>query len=632
MKFRTFLGKIKDVKKWPPFHDVNYQKPGIRWVFVGISLLSILILVVGLWSWLQETVILYIAFALAVLGLVYLIAERYLFLQAELDRLEDQQIASEADAARASQRLDAVFRLSQKIVEASDENEVIDQVLKISVDLVGALGASFVPLDERGQPMAVVSHGNMPVPVMDAWVEYLASPAVRHQCNTCHNVGAVTDVCPLMVAPLIGINERETPAGIYCLPLRRGDREYGLLNLYLPQGHQLDGLTQRFLRAMLDETALALEGVRLRRREMATFHQLQDMRQRTDLAGLLANFLENTCETLKSDFAFLRVWESQANPQAITLIEGSFPESARDFVENLLQGQQYSPRPLALGDVSGDPASNQDIRSLLVVPLIPQDGINLGAVICGNARSQNFSQRQFMLLQSLATQAALVVRNSQLLAELEYKTMMAERTRLAREIHDGLAQTLGLLKLLTAQMQSYADQGEWTRLEETLRSSNKILADAYLDARQAIDGLRITATKESLSTWLEQTVEEFSENSHLPVHLVHVHEITGLAPEIQAQLIRILQEALSNIRKHAGADQAWVSCYDDHGDLILEVRDDGKGFSPEDVPAASRYGLQGMRERSELIGAEFQITSCPTDGTTVRVRFPLPLEEKQINE
>ena len=127
-------------------------------------------------------------------------------------------------------------------------------------------------------------------------------------------------------------------------------------------------------------------------------------------------------------------------------------------------------------------------------------------------------------------------------------------------------------------------------------------------------------------------MEEFSENSHLPVHLVHVHEITGLAPEIQAQLIRILQEALSNIRKHAGADQAWVSCYDDHGDLILEVRDDGKGFSPEDVPAASRYGLQGMRERSELIGAEFQIISCPMDGTTVRVRFPLPLEEKQINE
>ncbi len=67
----------------------------------------------------------------------------------------------------------------------------------------------------------------------------------------------------------------------------------------------------------------------------------------------------------------------------------------------------------------------------------------------------------------------------------------------------------------------------------------------------------------------------------------------------------------------------WVSCREVGGDLLLEVRDNGRGFTPEDVPGPSRHGLQGIRERTELIGAEFQIISCPQEGITVRVRLPL---------
>ena len=94
-------------------------------------------------------------------------------------------------------------------------------------------------------------------------------------------------------------------------------------------------------------------------------------------------------------------------------------------------------------------------------------------------------------------------------------------------------------------------------------------------------------------------------------------------PEVQAQLIRIVQEALSNIRRHACAKQIWVACDTVDDDLILEVRDDGRGFTPQDVSMSSRYGLQGMRERSQLIRAELQVTSQPGEGTTVRLRLPM---------
>jgi signal transduction histidine kinase len=106
-----------------------------------------------------------------------------------------------------------------------------------------------------------------------------------------------------------------------------------------------------------------------------------------------------------------------------------------------------------------------------------------------------------------------------------------------------------------------------------------------------------------------------------------VDEKSDLAPEVQAQLIRIVQEALSNTRKHAEAQQVWVSCHTVSGELVLEIRDDGRGFSPEDVPGPSRHGMRGMRERAELIGAEFQVISRPQEGTTVRLRLPMTIGE-----
>jgi two-component system nitrate/nitrite sensor histidine kinase NarX len=94
------------------------------------------------------------------------------------------------------------------------------------------------------------------------------------------------------------------------------------------------------------------------------------------------------------------------------------------------------------------------------------------------------------------------------------------------------------------------------------------------------------------------------------------------------QLIRIVQEALSNVRKHAYATQAWVTCRLVDGNFVIEIRDDGCGFSPDEIPGVSKYGLQGMRERSELIGADFQVFSKPDEGTTVSIRLPILVGEE----
>jgi two-component system nitrate/nitrite sensor histidine kinase NarX len=208
--------------------------------------------------------------------------------------------------------------------------------------------------------------------------------------------------------------------------------------------------------------------------------------------------------------------------------------------------------------------------------------------------------------------------------------MIQERTRLAREIHDGLAQTLGFLKLQLAQMQNYLAREEMERLRQSVDLCYSTLSEAYQEARQAIDGLRIWPKESGLAGWLEQTVSEFEEVSGLAVQMTEPELKTSLPPEVHAQLIRIVQEALSNIRKHAHAEQVWISVNEVEEDLWLEIRDDGQGFSPEDVTVPARHGLRGMRERAELIGADFQVVSRPGEGTRIRVR--LPLRNFQVGE
>jgi signal transduction histidine kinase len=217
---------------------------------------------------------------------------------------------------------------------------------------------------------------------------------------------------------------------------------------------------------------------------------------------------------------------------------------------------------------------------------------------------------------------ALDEKNEDLLERLEYKAILDERTRLAREIHDGLAQTLAFLKIETVRMQAYLSKGDGDAVTRTLQACHKTLSEAYLDARQAIDNLR-RIPDETLSDWLQMTAADFTTLTGTAVDASNVRMRHLFSPGEKAQLVRIVQEALTNIRKHAQASEIMLSAFERDEAVIMEVRDNGRGFSPEETQPASQYGLRSMRERAEAIGADFQIISTPGAGTTVRLRIPI---------
>lgn len=597
-----------------------------RWLPWSVLLIVLIVILLGQFSLPEPWIAASPTISQLVIGgtvllvfiLVYLIINRLMVFVDQRVQLQNQIEEADRFVATAYQRLELIFTISQRFVEASDENEIIEPVLQSLVDLIGAKGASFVPLDEHGQPQSALRSGELPSTASDVWLEYLASPVVRDRCGNCksYDTQFKPPDCPLMTGPFVDAK------GLLCLPVRRGEREFGLLTIFFPEEKPLDERTRAYLRALIDETALGLDSVRLRRRELASLRRMQSLRQKSDLKALLNALLENVYHTMEADIAVMVVPQRDSAATRLDVVLGDLPQSARPFVDGILQGVLSSAEPVLLADVSGDPASAPQLRSLMAVPLISSEKAVVGAVLIANRRKHAFRQRQLALLQTVAGQVALVVQNASLMAELEYNSMMQERTRLAREIHDGLAQTLGYLKLQAAQMRAQLARGEIERVNQAMDKYYAVLSEAYQDARQAIDGLRITPGGCDLAGWLRQTVGEFEEISGLPVELKLDVE-SHLPTEYHAQLVRILQEALSNVRKHAQANQVWIDCYDQNGDLILEIRDDGIGFSPDDISSASRHGLRGMRERSDLIRADFQVISRPQEGASVRVRLPL---------
>lgn len=607
------------------FIQAATRSRGLPWSLVGITLVAAFLLELAHSARLagvprSEQVAIGVL-ALAAVTFCYLIVVRVMSLMEQRRVLERRAAGLQADADEAYQRLEAIFRVSQRFIQADDENEIIEPVLRLVVNLSGAQGATFVPLDEHGQPQTALSQGDLPFPVMDAWLEYLTTSGVRERCRTCEQRQPVErpDDCPLLRGPFA------KAAGLICFSVRRGEREFGVMNLFLPDEKSLDGRTRIFLQTLLDETALSLEGIYLRRRELSALRQMQVLRARTDLSSLLQGLLDSVYRSLEADFAILRVPASTGLPQPVEMTLGDLPAPARPFLDGLLQGVMASGEPVLLGDLAGDPAANLTpplaLKSLVAAPLFAPDRALIGAVLAGNRRARGFQPRQLALLQTFASQAALVVQNAALMAELEYKTMIQERARLAREIHDGLAQTIGFLKLQGAQLRGYMQRGEFERASQSVDRLYTALSEAYQDARQAIDGLRVSPDEDGLPGWLAQIASEFEALSGLPVHLEPMDLKTRLSPEVQAQLIRIVQEALSNIRKHARAAQVWIACCEDEGDLLLEVRDDGIGFTPEDVASPAQHGLRGMRERADLLGADFQIVSRPHEGAIVRIRL-----------
>jgi GAF domain-containing protein/HAMP domain-containing protein len=288
---------------------------------------------------------------------------------------------------------------------------------------------------------------------------------------------------------------------------------------------------------------------------------------------------------------------------------------------------------LLVPDVSQDSRylllpGSEEIKSEVAVPLKTTTGI-IGVLDVQSDQPNGLDQSDLAVLESVAHQAAIAIENARLYEQAQQSAALEERSRLARELHDAVTQTLFSASLIGEVLPTLweSDPSEGKELLGELR---QLTRGALAEMRTLLLELRPTALAESnLQDLLGQLGEAVTGRSGLPVS-VQVAGEPHLPADVHVALYRIAQEALNNVVKHAKASEVVVRlrCAAPSGNseaaysstAKLEVSDNGIGFDPGSIPA-DRLGLGIIRERAEAIGATLEIRTGPGSGTTVRVMW-----------
>jgi signal transduction histidine kinase len=200
---------------------------------------------------------------------------------------------------------------------------------------------------------------------------------------------------------------------------------------------------------------------------------------------------------------------------------------------------------------------------------------------------------------------------------------LEERARLAREIHDGLAQDLWYAKLKHSRLAQIAGfGGDARQLSDEVEDA---IDNALAEARHAVAAMRQGAETGPLLDMLARHVDDFADRFALRAELTSEGPVPEVGARAQAELLRIVQEAMTNVRKHADATVVRVAVTT-NGELRLTVTDNGRGFQPANV--SSGFGLESMRQRAAVIGAILTVSSEPHNGTRVELAMPMRGEER----
>jgi len=531
---------------------------------------------------------------------------------------------------QSNEKLELLINLSHSILEAKDETEVVDLLLTFNIEFIGVCGASFVPMDSYGKPLAIIKKGELPDPQVEAWIEYIATPEIRNKCSSCSNYGIQTEECFLLDYHQIAIKGNPCAEKILCLPIKYANKDLGILNLFLPSGKTIERTENIFLMTILEQTAIAIEAIRLGKREQNLVDSIENYKQTHESVVALTSLINNLQDDHDNDFICLIVFANSLFEEEIKIVSGDLKMGLEEVINSIVFEIKNTKSVVLISSADQDNLElNQDI-SIIAAPLLKSNESILGVLVTGKAGCNISNQEQISLVQTTASNIAFMLQYSSVLADVEYHAIIQERRRLAREIHDGLAQTLGFLKLQAAKMRNLMVSEDPVRFQENIDLHYKALGAAYLDVREAIDNLHLSPSRASFGKWLPEQIKLFSEMSDIRVDLDFCEFNFDMPIEIEAQLIRIFQEALSNVRKHSKADRVLVNCIFDVDYLNIDIFDNGIGFSTEDVTYVSQYGLMGMYERAQLIGADLQINSVPNKGTTVHIQVPIKNHQQEL--
>ncbi len=494
------------------------------------------------------------------------------------------------ELSESNRQLAAVAKLSKQVGEASELETLLESAAQNLVDGVGA----------------------------NAGVLVLVGGLSR-------SVGAVPEnvFTDLENQSAQAFETKPEPDGRFRLshPLRWGERLLGMAHLYFAARPNPESL--RLFEILVGELPAAIEASEHRTRDLLTVFEVdRSIRAEPNLERLLEAIVSRIRERVAAEAAGVYLADDDGRLRLAwgRNVAGEPTKNAALPVGDLARSVAQTRQALQRNSQElKDDALLFGARTAIGLPLLSDTEL-IGVIVLGQIDADEFDPRDLPLLRLLANQVALAVRNARAYLYGEELAISEERSRIAREIHDGIAQSLAFTAL-KLDLAGKLVERDPARVRSELETARETLREQIREVRRSIFALRpIELEKLGFIETLRQYVRDFGEQNNNKMNL----EILGepkLSPADEAVLFRILQESLNNVAKHARANQVWVKlvCNDAH--TQISVRDDGRGFDPANltgrVTSAGGLGLQQMRERIGARGGKFEFKSAVDAGTEI---------------
>lgn len=368
--------------------------------------------------------------------------------------------------------------------------------------------------------------------------------------------------------------------------------------------------------------------------ELAILYRLsQAVTSAMDVRDILELILSELAKALVFSVAAVLLYDEEKDHLALVASRNLIPDQAALSIargEGLIGRLAERGEPVLVSDSDRDPVFKYLFKGVYVgsavcVPLKVGDEI-LGLFIIANYRPKAYSGTDLSFLATLGNQVAVAIVNANHVKRIEHFAILEERTRIARDMHDGLAQTLGYLNVQTELLEELLASHDIHQASAELVNIRKAVQESNRNIREAIQGLRFQpAAPPDLNCWLRARAQDFSDRTGIRTVVDTTEERIVVQAETQGHILRILEEALSNVRKHARAENVRIGVRKHPGSLTLIVEDDGCGFNPSRIQTEKQasFGLSVMKERAQQRRGEVRVSSLPGGGTRIVLMVPL---------
>lgn len=372
-----------------------------------------------------------------------------------------------------------------------------------------------------------------------------------------------------------------------------------------------------------------------RNRELTILYQIsKTLNSSTDVHSALESTLILVAELLALRSGWVWLLDAEDRPylaaslnlppflQHPAQMEGWLCHCLNTFVEGDLEGAA-NVNVLECSRLKKAKSGSQGLRFHASIPLYLGKK-KLGVMNVAGPEWCGLGREDLRLLNTIGNQVAVAVERARLAEEGARIARLQERNRLAREIHDTLAQELGAISLYLESVDALLPIDPQKAVEQVQKALG-VTREALAEARHSVQDLRASSLAgRTLSEALHDLATQFTHRTGIETHLEVKMRRYDLPSQVESDLYRIAQEALSNVRKHSGGRCVSIQLLEDeHETLTLRVQDNGKGFAPSTEEKNSTFGLLGMQERADLLGGTLSLKSSKEHGTVVLVHVPL---------